>query len=64
MSLIPWLLISLSALQGCGEQGPTDGEDGVDIVYPDADNDGIMDNHEAGWGGSMEADEVAALMKI
>ena len=46
------------ALSACGDSGDPLGDDPVDILYPDADADGILDMHEAEWGEAQLAEET------
>lgn len=46
------------AIAGCGGSGDTTDDDPVTILYPDADADGILDMHEAGWGEEQVVEET------
>ena len=43
------------ALVACGGDDPAAQDDTIAVIYPDADEDGIMDHHEGGWGDSLES---------
>ncbi len=61
MSKSPWIVGALAlALIGCGGGDGASKDDPVDIVFPDADGDGIMDNHEVDFSelASPEATET------
>lgn len=45
----------LLALVACGGDDGSGLETTAEVIYPDADGDGIMDHHEGGWGDSLEA---------
>ncbi len=47
------ILVAL-AIAGCGGGDGSSPQDDVQVVYPDADGDTIMDHHEAGWGDSLD----------